>query len=95
MNAVQKLKAAAAVALMVVYGIARNTFHPVLTQQVALGQLQDRPSSFTDYRLWETAWSYGSIAVVLIVLALFWPEIKSVFGAAKKAVADEVQEDSV
>lgn len=66
------------------YGVAYNTFYPVMNNIQALKQLGDTQSSFTNYALYQQAWDYGWAAIALIALLIFKSEIMGAVKQLKK-----------
>ena len=83
-----KTKAILAVLIAGLYGMVAVLFDRVLyapiSQSVALGQLEDSPESFIYPAGFKTAWAlwdWGWILIALIILLMFWSNIKKAINA--------------
>ena len=58
--------------------IIDRVFYTIMTNEVALSQLEDSPQSFTNlasYKLAWQIWEAGWIVIALILLMMFWKNI--------------------
>lgn len=65
------------------YHTLEKFFRPVMTSQMALGQMESSNANLVAMNMHSSMWQYGFIAVTLVTIFIFWKEIKQLIGKFK------------
>jgi hypothetical protein len=57
----------------------QDIFRPIITNQVAVNQLNSSTDSFTLWAAYQKFWAAGGTILILMTILLFWREGKIVF----------------
>jgi hypothetical protein len=73
-----------------IYSTVEKIYSPVFTNEMAVQQLNNTNSSFTNYQLWQNFWNYG-YGILAILTVLFF--VKDIIGVIKKSTSetDEIE----
>lgn len=65
------------------YNVIYSSYYPVLHNSVAVNQLNNDYTSFTDYQNLRMLWNYSWIIPILGIVFMFMPEIKLIINKIK------------
>lgn len=78
------------ISLIVLYNLFVDSFFPVVSSQVALTQLEDSTMSFINFNLYNAVGNYSLIVLMIVILFLFYGDIKKLINKIQKGKNEKI-----
>jgi len=79
MNKKILLKILAVPVIIITYIFTKNVFTPVITDKMALNQMEDTANSYTSFNIFRELWQLSWILPIIICLIIFRKELIDLF----------------